>query len=44
MPGELIYVYATGLGVPVLNDGNKDLIQTGMKYPAGRPVTTPASS
>ena len=38
-----IYVYATGLGVPVLNDGNKDLIQTGIKYPAEGPVTTPAS-
>jgi uncharacterized protein (TIGR03437 family) len=43
VPGELIYVYATGLGVPVLNDGNKDLIQTGIQYPAGGPVTTPAS-
>jgi uncharacterized protein (TIGR03437 family) len=43
VPGELIYVYATGLGVPVLNDGNKDLIQTGVQYPAGGPVTTPAS-
>jgi uncharacterized protein (TIGR03437 family) len=43
IPGELIYVYATGLGVPVLNDGNKDLIQTGIKYPADGPVTTPAS-
>jgi uncharacterized protein (TIGR03437 family) len=43
VPGELIYVYATGLGVPVLNDGNKDLIQTGIQYPAGAPVTTPAS-
>jgi uncharacterized protein (TIGR03437 family) len=43
VPGELIYVYATGLGVPVLNDGNKDLIQTGIQYPAAGPVTTPAS-
>jgi uncharacterized protein (TIGR03437 family) len=43
VPGELIYVYATGLGVPVLNDGNKDLIQTGVQYPNGGPVTTPAS-
>ncbi|MCU1233464.1 MAG: repeat containing protein, partial [Candidatus Solibacter sp.] len=42
-PGEMIYVYATGLGVPVLNDGNKDLIQTGAKYPVGGPVTSPAS-
>ena len=43
VPGELIYVYATGLGLPVLTDGNKDLIQTGVPYPAGGPVTTPAS-
>jgi hypothetical protein len=42
-PGELIYVYATGLGVPVLNDGNKDLIQTGVQYPVSGPVTTPAA-
>jgi uncharacterized protein (TIGR03437 family) len=42
-PGEMIYVYATGLGVPALNDGNKDLIQTGIKYPVGGPVTSPAS-
>ena len=27
----------------MLNDGNKDLIQTGVQYPAGGPVTTPAS-
>jgi uncharacterized protein (TIGR03437 family) len=43
-PGEMIYIYATGLGVPVLTDGNKDLIQTGVKYPAGGPVVSPASS
>ncbi len=44
VPGEMIYVYATGLGVPVLNDGNSGFIQTGVKYPVGGPVTTPASS
>jgi uncharacterized protein (TIGR03437 family) len=43
-PGEMIYVYATGLGVPVLTDGNKDLITTGAMYPVGAPVTAPASS
>jgi len=43
IPGEFIYVYATGLGVPTLNDANKDLIQTGYKYPADGPVTSPAS-
>jgi uncharacterized protein (TIGR03437 family) len=40
-PGELIYLYATGMGVPVLNDGNKDLIQTGIQYPLDGPVTVP---
>jgi uncharacterized protein (TIGR03437 family) len=40
-PGELVYVYATGLGVPLLNDGNKDLIQTGIQYPLNGPVTVP---
>jgi uncharacterized protein (TIGR03437 family) len=43
VPGELIYIYATGLGMPVLTDANKDLIQTGVQYPMGGPVTTPAS-
>jgi uncharacterized protein (TIGR03437 family) len=43
IPGELVYVYATGLGVPLLNDANKGLIQTGIQYPVGGPVTTPAS-
>jgi uncharacterized protein (TIGR03437 family) len=42
-PGELVYLYATGLGVPVLNDGNKDLIQTGIQYPLDGPVTVPPS-
>ena len=42
-PGELIYVYATGLGMPVLNDGNKSLIKTGTQYPVDGPVTVPAS-
>jgi uncharacterized protein (TIGR03437 family) len=40
-PGELVYVYATGMGVPVLTDGNKDLIQTGIQYPLDGPVTVP---
>ena len=42
VPGELIYVYATGLGMPVLTDSNRNLIQTGVAYPAGGPVTSPA--
>ena len=41
VPGELIYVYATGLGVPALNDANKGLIQTGIQYPVDGPMTSP---
>jgi uncharacterized protein (TIGR03437 family) len=41
--GELLYVYATGLGLPVLNDGNSDLVQTGIQYPVDGPVTVPAN-
>ena len=41
VPGELIYVYATGLGVPALNDANKGLVQTGIQYPVDGPMTSP---
>ena len=41
--GEMIYVYATGLGLPTFTDANKPLIQTGIAYPVGGPVTSPAS-
>ncbi|HLK64878.1 MAG TPA: hypothetical protein VKU19_15655 [Bryobacteraceae bacterium] len=41
IPGEFIIVQATGLGVPVLDDNNAPLIQTGVQYPQGGPVTTP---
>jgi hypothetical protein len=43
LPGEVVYVYATGLGLPVVSDATKDLIQTGVKYPAGGPNTQPVS-
>jgi uncharacterized protein (TIGR03437 family) len=43
IPGENIVVYATGLGLPVLNDANKDLIQTGFQWPKDGPQTTPAT-
>jgi uncharacterized protein (TIGR03437 family) len=42
VPGEFIKVYATGLGLPQLTDVNKDLITTGVAYPATGPVTVPA--
>ena len=41
VPGEFIIVTATGLGVPVLDDNNAPLIQTGVQYPLNGPVTTP---
>ena len=39
--GEMIEVYATGLGVPVLTDINQSLIVTGLRYPIGGPTTAP---
>jgi uncharacterized protein (TIGR03437 family) len=41
-PGEIIYVYATGLGLPVLNDTIASLLQTGTQWPQGGPVTSPS--
>ena len=43
VPGEIIVVYATGVGLPSLSDTNKDLLQTGIAWPQGGPVTAPAS-
>ena len=43
LPGEVIYVYATGLGLPVVSDASKDLIQTGIQYPPGSPNTVPVN-
>jgi uncharacterized protein (TIGR03437 family) len=42
VPGEMVYVLATGVGLPVLTDTNKDLIQTGFQYPQNGPETAPA--
>jgi uncharacterized protein (TIGR03437 family) len=39
--GELIVVYTTGMGLPVLNSGNQPYIVTGAQYPIGAPVTQP---
>jgi len=41
--GEMIVVYATGLGLQKVTDENKDLVATGVQYPVGGPVTDPAS-
>jgi len=42
--GEMIVVYATGLGLPVLTGDNQSLIVTGVQFPTDGPVTAPASS
>jgi uncharacterized protein (TIGR03437 family) len=42
--GEFIYVFATGLGLPVLNDTISPLITTGVQYPIGAPVTGPGEA
>jgi hypothetical protein len=39
MPGEIVYVFATGLGLPVLNDSVAAALQTGVPYPASAPAT-----
>ena len=39
--GELIVVYVTGMGLPVLNSGNQPYIVTGAQYPIGAPITQP---
>ena len=44
LAGEFIKVYATGLGLPVLNDTISPLVSTGVAYPEGAPLTTPASA
>lgn len=41
VPGEVLYAYATGLGLPNLVNDVGSLITTGVKYPAGSPVTAP---
>jgi uncharacterized protein (TIGR03437 family) len=43
LSGEVIYLYATGLGLPVVSDTTKNLIQTGIQYPPGSPNTVPVS-
>jgi uncharacterized protein (TIGR03437 family) len=41
VPGEVIVLYATGLGLPVLDESVAALIRTGRQWPAGGPVTRP---
>jgi uncharacterized repeat protein (TIGR01451 family) len=44
LPGEIIEVLGTGLGVPVLTDLVSPYIVTGAKYPVGGPITSPQES
>ena len=43
VPGETLLVYATGLGLPVVNANTQPLINTGQQYPIGSPVTQPVN-
>ncbi len=44
VPGEFIVVYATGVGLPVLSDTNKSLLQTGVAWPVDGPQTAPTTA
>ena len=41
LPGEIITLYATGLGLPNLTDAVQSLVQTGVVYPSTGPTTVP---
>jgi uncharacterized protein (TIGR03437 family) len=41
LPGELVMVYATGIGLPVLDPTLQALLVDGQQYPANGPVTIP---
>jgi hypothetical protein len=43
LPGEILYVYATGLGFPTVTNAISGLIQTGVQYPPGSPNTVPVN-
>src|ERR1019366_4087145 len=44
LPGEIIEILGTGLGVPVLSDLVTPFIQTGAQYPVNGPITSPQES
>lgn len=43
VPGETLLIYATGLGLPVVDATIQPLINTGHVYPANGPVTVPVN-
>lgn len=44
VPGEMITVYSTGLGLPFLTDAVTPLLQTGQAWPVGGPQTAPPNT
>jgi len=44
VPGEMITVYATGLGLPNLTDTVTPLLATGRQWPVGGPITAPPNT
>jgi uncharacterized protein (TIGR03437 family) len=42
--GELVYIYATGVGLPIANPSTAAAFQTGVKFPPNTPITAPAES
>jgi uncharacterized protein (TIGR03437 family) len=43
MTGEIVLIYATGIGLPVATAATAAAFQTGRKFPANTPVTAPMS-
>ncbi len=41
LPGELVMVYATGLGLPALTTSLQQLLVDGQQYPLNGPITAP---
>jgi uncharacterized protein (TIGR03437 family) len=41
--GEIVLIYATGIGLPVATAATATAFQTGRKFPANTPVTSPGS-
>ncbi|HLI83885.1 MAG TPA: hypothetical protein VKV17_08200 [Bryobacteraceae bacterium] len=44
VPGEILWIYATGLGLPQVTANTQSAIVTGQPYPAGGPETQPPSA
>jgi hypothetical protein len=40
--GEFVYIYATGVGLPVASAATAAAFQTGVKFPANTPITAPS--